>query len=53
MVNDAANEVGVDREAFGEYIHEIKEEEGMKPSDNFTYQQLLQYARELKNAIGE
>lgn len=52
MVNDAAKEVGIDRDVFGEFIHEIKADLGMKPSDNFTYQQLLQYARDLKNKIG-
>ena len=53
MVNDAAKEVGVDRNMFGEYIHEVKQEMGMRPKDNFTYQQLLDLARELKNSLGK
>ena len=47
MVNDATKEAGVDRDVFGEYIHKIKAELGMKPNDNFTYQELLQYARKI------
>ncbi|MGD9676759.1 MAG: hypothetical protein AB7V16_00135 [Vulcanibacillus sp.] len=31
MVNVAAKEVGDDRNAFGEYIHELKADLGMKP----------------------
>lgn len=53
MVNDAANEIGVDRNLFGEYIHEIKADLGMKANQNFTYQELLEYAQELKNMIGK
>lgn len=30
MVNDAANQVGIDRKEFGNYIHEIKADVGMK-----------------------
>ena len=48
MVNDAAKEVGIDRNLFGEYIHEIKEQLGMRASDNFTYKQLVELAKELK-----
>jgi hypothetical protein len=48
MVNDAAKEVGVDRNAFGEYIHELKADLGMKPNQNFTYKELLEYAKQLK-----
>jgi RHS repeat-associated protein len=49
MVNDAANQVGVDRNAFGEYIHELKADLGMKPNENFTWEELIKYAEELKN----
>ena len=48
MVNDAAREVGVDRNAFGEYIHELKSDLGMKASQNFTYKELKEYAKQLK-----
>ena len=48
MVNDVAKEVGVDRNDFGEYIHELKADLGMKASQNFTYKELLEYATQLK-----
>jgi len=51
QVNDAAKEIGVDRDLFGEYIHEIKAELGMKASENFTYKELLEYAKELKDML--
>lgn len=51
MVDDAAKQVGIDRNLFGEYIHELKAELRMKPSDNFTYKQLVNYAQELKKYI--
>ncbi|SEF64173.1 RHS repeat-associated core domain-containing protein [Eubacterium ruminantium] len=53
MVNDVANTVGVDRKIFGEYIHEIKKELHMKANENFTYQELLRIAKELKELLGE
>lgn len=52
MVNDAANEVGIDRNLFGQYIHEIKADLGMRPNQNFTYKELIELANELKNMIG-
>ncbi len=48
MVSDAAKEIGVDRNAFGEYIHELKADLGMKANQNFTYKELLEYAKQLK-----
>ncbi len=48
MVNDAANQVGIDRKEFGNYIHEIKADLGMKANQNFTYQELLELAEEYK-----
>lgn len=48
MVDDAANQVGIDRKEFGNYIHEIKDDLGMKANQNFTYQELLEYAEEYK-----
>jgi hypothetical protein len=47
MVNDVAKEVGIDREEFGMYIHEIKQLLGMKPKDNFSYENLVNYAWDL------
>ena len=52
MVNDAANQVGVDRVAFGEYIHELKADLRMKANQNFTWQELIDYAKELKELMG-
>ncbi len=49
MVNDAANQIGVNRQDFGNYIHEIKQELNMKANQNFTYQELLDLAREFKD----
>ena len=51
MVNDAANQVGIDRKEFGNYIHEIKDALGMRADQNFTYQELLELAGELKNLM--
>ena len=51
MVNDAANQVGVDRQEFGNFIHEIKNQLGMSPNQNFSYQELLELAEELKNML--
>ncbi|WP_037465802.1 RHS repeat-associated core domain-containing protein, partial [Shimazuella kribbensis] len=53
MVNDAAREVGIDRNLFGEYIHDIKYELNMKASDNFSYKELLQHAKDLKKMLGD
>jgi hypothetical protein len=53
MVNDAANQVGVDRNLFGEYIHEVKADLGMKANENFTYKELIDLAKELKNILKE
>lgn len=52
MVNDAAREVGVNRDAFGEYIHELKDDLGKKPNQNFTYKQLIEYAKQLLKWMG-
>ncbi|MDD2235563.1 MAG: RHS repeat-associated core domain-containing protein [Desulfitobacteriaceae bacterium] len=51
QIIDAANQVGVNRQLFGKYIHEIKASLGRKPNENFTYQELLKYARELKKML--
>lgn len=51
MVNDAANQVGIDRKEFGNYIHEIKADFGMKANQNFTYKELVELAEEYKKMI--
>jgi len=48
QITDAAKEVGVDRQAFSDYLHDIKKAEGRGGSDNFKYQRLLELAEELK-----
>lgn len=48
MVSDATKGVGIDLNLFGEYIHEIKAQLGMRASVNFTYKQLVELAKELK-----
>lgn len=51
MVNDVANQVGINRKEFGNYIHEIKEELGMRANQNFTYRELLELAEEYKSML--
>lgn len=51
MVDDAANQVGVNRKAFGNYIHEIKQNIGMKGNQNFTYQELVIFAEEFADMM--
>jgi hypothetical protein len=48
MVNDAAKQIGVDRKAFGNFIHQVKKESGMKANENFTFHELLNLAKEYK-----
>jgi RHS repeat-associated protein len=50
-VNRAVRQVGVDRDLFGEYIHEVKFQQGMKPDENFTWKQLIDLAKELLKSI--
>lgn len=49
MVDQVAREVGIDRYKFREYIHEMKDEHLMRPKDNFTRDQLINMANDLKN----
>ncbi len=51
QVKDAANQIGVDTTEFGNYIHEIKAYEGMKANQNFSYKELLDLAKELKEML--
>lgn len=51
MVNDAANQIGIDRKEFGNYIHEIKADLGMKANQNFSYQELIKLAKDYKKMV--
>lgn len=51
QVNDVANKVGVDRNEFRAYIHEIKADLGRKASQNFTWDELVELAEELKKMM--
>lgn len=48
MVDAAAREAGVNRVSFRKCIHELKQEMGMRPNQNFTYKELLDIAEDLK-----
>ncbi|MGM0878268.1 MAG: hypothetical protein ACQEWV_27075 [Bacillota bacterium] len=48
MVNDVAKYVGIDRNEFGVHIHELKEVYGMSPKQNFSYEKLVEIAKEFK-----
>ena len=47
MVDNAAKQVGVDRNHFRNYIHEIKDYFGMRGDQNFTYKELIELAEDL------
>ncbi len=49
QISAAAREVGVDGRAFGRYVEKTKNLEGRRASDNFSFEELLQLAREFKN----
>ncbi len=49
MVDDAAREAGINRSSFRKYIHELKQEMGMRPNQNFTFKELLDIAEDLKD----
>lgn len=50
QVDAAAREAGIkDRRAFGDYVEELKGQEGRGPSDNFSYGRLRELAEEFKN----
>jgi RHS repeat-associated protein len=48
QVDDAAKSVGIDRYKFKEFLHKEKARLNKSPSDNFTYQQLLDLAKKCK-----
>jgi hypothetical protein len=53
MVRDAARQVGVDARAFGDYVESTKFGQGRGPSANFTYDELLDLAREFQQSGGK
>jgi hypothetical protein len=48
QVSDAAREVGVDRREFGKFIDRVKGQTGRGASENFSYDELVNLAREFK-----
>jgi ACT domain-containing protein len=44
----AAREVGVDRVAFGKYVDKVRKLEDRGASENFSFDELLELAREFK-----
>jgi hypothetical protein len=40
--------VGVDQKKFGKYVEKTKEEEMRRGSENYTYEELVELAREFK-----
>ena len=46
-INKAAKEVGVDRKLLGKLIHTIKKQLGMGAAQNFDYDEIIEYAKEL------
>ena len=52
QVTDAEREAGVPREELSEAIHKIKNATNRGNSNNFTYKQLLEIARDLKRGGG-
>lgn len=53
QVDAAARQIGVDRKKFGDYIHKLKSDFHMKGDDNFTFEELLEYAKEFKEKRGK
>jgi RHS repeat-associated protein len=53
QIDDAARQAGVqDRRGFGKFIEAEKHATGQDPSDNFTYDELLDLAEQFKNDGG-
>ncbi|MDR2901244.1 MAG: hypothetical protein LBV20_06985 [Treponema sp.] len=48
QVDNVARESNVDRRDFGDFIEETKALEGRGPSDNYTYKELQELAKEFK-----
>lgn len=51
MVDDAANHVGVDRNEFRKFIHEMKAGLGMRANQNFSYKELVELTEELADMM--
>ena len=48
QIEAVAREKGVDRRDFGDYVEEVKSMEGRRNDENFSYEELLDLAEELK-----
>jgi hypothetical protein len=53
-VDHVADDFGIDRDEFGEYIHQCKEagDKGSGPRGDFTLEELREKAREFKELQG-
>ena len=49
QINDAARQEGVDARELGRYVEKAKKLEGREASENFSFDELLELARELKS----
>ena len=48
QISDVANQIGVNRTDFGNFIHEVEADLGRKANENFSYQELIELAKEIK-----
>ena len=48
QVDHVARDAKIDRRKFGDFIESVKEQQGRRPSDNFSYKELQQLAQEFK-----
>ncbi len=51
QVDAAARIVGVNRKQFGSYIHKIKSKYGMRGDDVFSFEELLELAKDFKDLM--
>ncbi|GHU57126.1 hypothetical protein AGMMS49975_21960 [Clostridia bacterium] len=52
QVEDAARKTGLDedeRRIFGDYIEDLKKQSGKRNDTNFSFQELMNYAKEVKS----
>ena len=52
MIENVAKKHGVDRRGFGDFIEDIKKENGMGASETFNYKDLEKYAEAFKEYGG-
>ena len=48
QVDSIAKKFKIDRRKFGDFVEETKQNSGLEPSDNFTYKELEELAKEFK-----